>query len=137
MSLGLLFLVAFFWGTSNPLMKRVTADEPGEHAKLSSPIAHMISLFKRHEYLVLFISCDPHRWKFIAAYLYDQAGSMLYYYSLGSTDLSIAVPIANGLTFAVAGITEAIVDKRLPTRATIEGSVLILIGVYVCFSSKQ
>ena len=118
-------------------MKRVTADKPGKHGNVSSPIAHMISLFKRHEYLVLLISCDPHRWKFIAAYLYDQAGSVLYYYSLGSTDLSIAVPIANGLTFAVAGITEAIVDKRLPTRATIEGSVLILIGVYVCFSSKQ
>ena len=76
------------------------------------------------------------RWKFIFAYLYDQAGSMLYYYVLGTTDLSIAVPIANGLTFAVAGLTEAIIDKRIPSRSTIEGSLLILAGVFVCFTSK-
>ena len=62
---------------------------------------------------------------------------MLYYYVLGSTELSTAVPIANGLTFAVAGVTEALLDKRLPTRATLEGSLLILAGVYICFSSKQ
>lgn len=61
---------------------------------------------------------------------------MLYYYALGSSDLSTAVPIANGLTFAVAGITEAIVDKRLPSRATVEGSLLILAGVYMCISGK-
>ena len=73
----------------------------------------------------------------MAAYLYDQAGSMLYYYALGSTDLSLAVPVANGLTFAVAGITEALVDRRLPSRATLEGSVLIIAGVYMCVSGKQ
>jgi drug/metabolite transporter (DMT)-like permease len=73
----------------------------------------------------------------VAAYLYDQAGSMLYYYALGSTDLSLAVPVANGLTFAVAGITEALVDRRLPSRATLEGSVLIIAGVYMCVSGKQ
>ena len=61
---------------------------------------------------------------------------MLYYYALGSSDLSTVVPIANGLTFAVAGITEAVVDKRLPSRSTIEGSLLILAGVYMCISGK-
>ena len=122
MNLPLLILVAFFWGTSNPLMKRVTADDPGKDSSGLSPIAFIITLFKR--------------WKFVAAYLYDQAGSMLYYYVLGSTDLSLAVPIANGLTFAFAGITEAIMDKRFPSRSTIEGSILIVAGVYICYSSK-
>jgi hypothetical protein len=63
-------------------------------------------------------------------------GSMIYYYALGSTELSVAVPVANGLTFAVAGITEAIVDGKIPSRHTIEGSILIIVGAYVCFSSK-
>lgn len=62
---------------------------------------------------------------------------MLYYYVLGQSDLSTAVPIANGLTFAVAGLTEALVDKKVPSRATVEGSILIIVGVYICFSSKQ
>ncbi len=48
----------------------------------------------------------------------------------------MAVPVANGLTFAVAGITEAIVDGKIPSRHTIEGSILIIVGAYVCFSSK-
>ncbi len=118
MNIGLLCLVAFFWGTSNPLMKKVSADDPAKPTGSNSPIMHILSLFKR--------------WKFVLAYLYDQAGSMLYYYALQTTDLSTAVPIANGLTFAVAGMTEAIVDQRLPSRQTIEGTVLILAGVYVC-----
>lgn len=70
----------------------------------------------------------------MAVYLYDQLGSIFYFYALGSTNLSVASPIANGLTFAVAGITEALVDNRFPSRATIEGSVLILSGVYMCLS---
>jgi drug/metabolite transporter (DMT)-like permease len=61
---------------------------------------------------------------------------VLYYYVLGKTDLSVAVPVANGLTFAFAGLTEAILDKRIPSRKTIEGSVLILIGAYIAMSSK-
>ena len=77
------------------------------------------------------------RWKFVAAYLYDQTGSVLYYYALSSTELSVAVPITNGLTFAIAGITESLVDGRIPSRSTLEGSALILLGVYICFSSKQ
>ena len=80
---------------------------------------------------------DHFRWKFIAAFLYDRAGSVIYYYTLGDTDLSIAVPIANGLTFAVAGVTEALVDRRLPSRGTIEGSILILVGAYICFSAAS
>ncbi len=48
----------------------------------------------------------------------------------------MAVPVANGLTFAVAGVTEAIVDGKIPSRYTIEGSILIIIGAYVCLSSK-
>lgn len=135
MNLGLLFLVAFFWGTSNPLMKRVSASDASESKTDLSPFMHIISLFKRYGSFAFAGICL--RWKFIAAYLYDQAGSMLYYYALGSTDLSIAVPVANGLTFAVAGITEALVDRKLPSRATVEGSLMILLGVYVCFSSKQ
>jgi uncharacterized membrane protein len=62
---------------------------------------------------------------------------VLYYYALGSTELSVAVPIANGLTFAVAGVTEAVVDAKLPSKSTLEGIGLILIGVYICLSSKQ
>ena len=122
--LWLLVLVAFFWGTSGPLMKRATADVPRDtnlHSILS-PFALIFGLFSR--------------WKFICAYVYDQAGSALYYYVLGKTDLSTAVPIANGLTFVFSGLTEAIVDKRPPSRSTLEGISLIVAGVYICYYWK-
>ena len=88
---------------------------------------------KYHIHLIL--TCC--RWKFVCAYLYDQAGSMVYYYVLGKSELSTAVLIANGLTFAFAGLAEAIVEKRIPSRATLEGSLLILAGAYIAYSSKQ
>ena len=84
-----------------------------------------------------FVKFTCTRWKFVLAYLYDQLGSIIYYYALGSTELSVAVPIANGLTFAVAGVTEALVDRRIPSRYTIEGSIMIICGAFVCFSSKS
>ena len=119
-----LILVAFFWGTSGPLMKYVTQDVkvPETRIGVLSPFSYIITLFSR--------------WKFILAYIYDQAGSAVYYYVLGRTDLSTAVPIANGLTFVFSGLTEAIVNKRTPSRATVEGISLIVIGVYICYSSK-
>ena len=120
----LLILVAFFWGTSGPLMKHVTVDVPApkSRAGVLSPFYYIMSLFSR--------------WKFILAYIYDQAGSALYYYVLGRTDLSTAVPIANGLTFVFSGLTEAIVKKRIPSRVTVEGILLIVVGVYICYYSK-
>jgi len=105
-------------------MKRASADVPVPVIRegFLSPFSYILSLFAR--------------WKFICAYIYDQAGSALYYYVLGRTDLSTAVPIANGLTFVFSGVTEAIVDKRFPSRNTLEGVVLIIAGVYICYNSK-
>lgn len=130
-----LILVAFFWGTSTPVLKRYSVQVPTDLPS-ASPIHHILSLFKRCVFFDHYVYLVHARWRFLAAYLYDQAGSMLYYYVLGQTDLSTAVPIANGLTFAVAGLTEALLDKRLPSRGTIEGSILILLGVYICFSTS-
>ena len=105
-------------------MKYVTQDVkvPETRIGVLSPFSYIITLFSR--------------WKFILAYIYDQAGSAVYYYVLGKTDLSTAVPIANGLTFVFSGLTEAIVNKRIPSKATVEGISLIVIGVYICYYSK-
>ena len=121
--LALLVLVAFFWGTSSVVMKRASAGSPHDSSQdVSSPFKHIISLFKR--------------WKFICAYLYDQMGSAMYYYVLGRTELSTAVPVANGLTFVFAGLSESLVEKRLPTRSTIEGMLLVVTGAYICYNFK-
>jgi drug/metabolite transporter (DMT)-like permease len=121
--LGWLVLVGFFWGTSGILMRRASCDSTQDRrGEFGSPFTFILSLFKR--------------WKFICAYLYDQTGSALYYYILGKTDLSTAVPIANGLTFVFAGITESLVEKKLPTRGTIEGMILVITGAYICYNFK-
>ncbi len=119
-----LIVVAFFWGTSGPIMKHASAEvhQPRNSNGVFAAFSFILSLFSR--------------WKFICAYIYDQAGSALYYYVLGKTDLSTAVPIANGLTFVFSGLTEAIVDKRFPSRSTLEGVGLIVAGVYICYYSK-
>jgi hypothetical protein len=47
MNLWLLFLVAFFWGTSNPLMKKVTADVKVREMRGNSTFAHIAALFTK------------------------------------------------------------------------------------------
>jgi len=121
--IGWLVLVAFFWGTSGIVMKHASMDSSKKYnSQIGSPFMHLLSLFKR--------------WKFICAYLYDQIGSAMYYYVLGKTDLSTAVPIANGLTFVFAGISESLVEKQLPKRQTIEGMILIITGAFICYNFK-
>mmetsp|Transcript_5575 Transcript_5575/g.5498 ORF Transcript_5575/g.5498 Transcript_5575/m.5498 type:complete len:97 (-) Transcript_5575:57-347(-) len=77
------------------------------------------------------------RWRFLLAYAVNQSGSIGYYYLLGSHDLSIAVPAANSLSFGFTALTEALcLNKTLPDRYTMAGSVLILLGVFLCLYGK-
>jgi hypothetical protein len=48
MNLGLLFLVAFFWGTSNPMMKKVTADLPKDSGQELSFVSHAYQLLRKY-----------------------------------------------------------------------------------------
>ncbi|XP_074236554.1 transmembrane protein 234 isoform X1 [Saimiri boliviensis] len=92
-----LVLVAALWGGTQPLLKRASCGlqrirEPTWARQL---LQEMKTLFLNTEYLMPF--------------LLNQCGSLLYYLTLASTDLTLAVPICNSLAI----IFTLIVGKAL------------------------
>jgi uncharacterized membrane protein len=78
----------------------------------------------------------------------NQSGSVIYFLTLQSADLSLAVPVANSLTFVFTAISGWILGEQLPKRSknlsrfittntrlladTILGVILILAGTTLC-----
>ncbi|XP_011810823.1 PREDICTED: transmembrane protein 234 isoform X3 [Colobus angolensis palliatus] len=92
-----LVLVAALWGTTQPLLKRASAGLQRVHEQTWARqlLQEMKTLFLNTEYLMPF--------------LLNQCGSLLYYLTLASTDLTLAVPICNSLAI----IFTLIVGKAL------------------------
>ncbi|PNI15695.1 TMEM234 isoform 8 [Pan troglodytes] len=92
-----LVLVAALWGGTQPLLKRASAGLQRVHEPTWAQqlLQEMKTLFLNTEYLMPF--------------LLNQCGSLLYYLTLASTDLTLAVPICNSLAI----IFTLIVGKAL------------------------
>jgi glucose uptake protein GlcU len=71
-------------------------------------------------------------------YALNQCGSLLYYWLLASSDLSMAVPLCNALSLVFSCITSYALGERAdqPIRALV-GSALVMIGVAICMSSQE
>ncbi|XP_019515136.1 PREDICTED: transmembrane protein 234 isoform X2 [Hipposideros armiger] len=80
-----LVLVAALWGGTQPLLKRASSrlQQVHEQTWVQQLVQEMKTLFLNIEYLIPFFL--------------NQCGSLLYYLTLASTDLTLAVPISNSL----------------------------------------
>ncbi|XP_036087256.1 transmembrane protein 234 isoform X1 [Rousettus aegyptiacus] len=80
-----LVLVAALWGGTQPLLKRASSrlQQVHEGTWIRQLLQEMKTLFLNIEYLMPFFL--------------NQCGSLLYYLTLASTDLTLAVPISNSL----------------------------------------
>ena len=70
-------------------------------------------------------------------YLINQMGSLLYYKTLASSNLTLSVPICNATAMVFSCITSALLGERVnqPGRAAL-GVFLVLSGVAVCMYSS-
>ncbi|XP_060599715.1 transmembrane protein 234 homolog [Ruditapes philippinarum] len=119
-----LIVVAGFWGATNPFIKR--GSKGIESIKESSP-------FKQFIAELLFLITN---WKYLLPFLINQAGSVLYYITLASADLSLAVPITNSLTFIFTAISGHLLGERIESKKTIIGMLLVVCGVTLCVLDK-
>ncbi|XP_011310845.1 transmembrane protein 234 homolog isoform X2 [Fopius arisanus] len=74
--------------------------------------------------------------KYLVPFSINQCGSLLYVASLGSTDLSLAVPVANSLTFAFTGLAGWFLGEEKPNKITYMGILMILAGTALCCLDK-
>jgi len=122
--------VALIWGLTNPLMKKCSKGIETCASEGTSSSSWISSLFLELKFLFT-------NWQYCLAYLLNQCGSLLYYYTLGQVDLSIASPLTNTLTFIVtylAGILlfgekdeESNIEKKIGLTFVCSGVLLIMI----------
>ncbi|KAI9319003.1 UPF0546 membrane protein [Dichotomocladium elegans] len=110
-----LTLVAICWGATNPLIKAGAAGLDHISQKYPQP--------------------GLHKW-YVLPLVLNLSGSVVYYYTLGQSEMSLAVPITNSLTFLFSLFTGLLLGEELGGRDTWLGMALILSGVLICIASK-
>ncbi|XP_073340409.1 transmembrane protein 234 [Pagrus major] len=119
-----LLLVSVLWGCTNPLLKRGTEgiENVTETSRVSQLLAELKFLFLNLKYLVPFVL--------------NQSGSLVYYYTLSTTDLSLAVPVANSLTFLCTLITGKVLGEEFGGKQAVAGMFLTMAGITLCVISS-
>jgi drug/metabolite transporter (DMT)-like permease len=118
------FLVAFFWGITNPLLKKGSQDmiliqEPSRIRQFMTEWNYMLT-----------------RPKYLFPFLLNQCGSALYYFTLSGSEITLASPISNSLTMLFTLLSGIMLGER-PNGKTVVGVILVMIGIILCVSSKS
>lgn len=119
-----LIAVGILWGATNPFIKKGSAGVENVKAPHSS-----LQLLREVKYL----AC---RWQYMLPFILNQCGSVLYYITLGTSDLTLAVPVANSLTFVTTALCGWAVGEEAPNRSTCFGILLVLCGIALCCLDK-
>ncbi|XP_062850980.1 transmembrane protein 234 [Trichomycterus rosablanca] len=119
-----LFLVAALWGTTNPFLRKGTEgiERVQEGNKVYQFLAEVKFLFLNFKYLVPF--------------LLNQSGSVVFYLTLASTELSLAVPMVNSLSFVFTMFTGKLLGEEFGGKSAVLGMVLTMVGVTLCVISS-
>ncbi|XP_005477203.1 transmembrane protein 234 isoform X2 [Oreochromis niloticus] len=108
-----LLLVSVLWGCTNPFLKRGT--EGIENVTKTSKVAQLLA-----ELRFLFLNI-----KYLVPFLLNQSGSVVYYYTLSTTELSFAVPVANSLTLLCTLLTGKFLGEEIGGKQ--------LLGMFLTF----
>lgn len=116
-----LLLVSVLWGCTNPFLKRGT--EGIENVTKTSKVAQLLA-----ELRFLFLNV-----KYLVPFLLNQSGSVVYYYTLSTTELSFAVPVANSLTLLCTLLTGKFLGEEIGGKQAVVG---MLAGITLCIISS-
>ncbi|XP_076441448.1 transmembrane protein 234 homolog [Babylonia areolata] len=119
-----LLLVAAMWGGTNPFIKR--GSRGVEDIKAESAFQQFVQ-----EFCFLFFNV-----KYLVPFLINQMGSVVYFITLSSADLTLAVPITNSLTFLFTSLAGRLLGEKPESWETYCGLLLVVCGVMLCVYSK-
>uniref|UniRef100_A0A8B9T2U2 Transmembrane protein 234 n=1 Tax=Anas platyrhynchos TaxID=8839 RepID=A0A8B9T2U2_ANAPL len=124
---AVLLLVAALWGSTGPFLRHgrggaggAAAPEPPEAAAGRDPLP---GPQLQGEYMVPF--------------LLNQCGSLLFYLTLASADLSLAVPLCNSLALIFTLVTGRMLGEDIGGKRAMAGMVLTLLGVVLCVAGSM
>ncbi|GAW81900.1 conserved protein, unknown function [Plasmodium gonderi] len=117
MQLTLYLCVGFLWGCTNAYLKKGCSEKKGEKGLLKEMI------------------CMLHNWHIVIPYLLNQLGSLLYYYLLGHSDISLVMPLCNVISFFFTFLTEIIIFNKAFTFKSVIGLSFLSVGLFLCLNS--
>ena len=152
-----LLLVGLLWGGTNPFLREATLKRSGElEDPSSSPTSHpndrtskrfsptrttrTTTLSLRTLWGVL-----SHA-SFYLPFVLNQTGSLVYYLLLGTYEVSVMVPAANGIALLVTALTEFVLcrwrgageeSRAVPHPTEVLGMMLILAGFALCTRAAE
>lgn len=120
-----LLLVGALWGCTNPMIRK-GALEVAENMDPKNDQQFLSAVKKFKNFRV---------W---LPYVLNQAGSVVYYILLASSDLTLAVPICNGLALVFSCLTSVVLGEQVdkPFRAFL-GAALVMLGTALCMITQQ
>ncbi|XP_003471132.2 transmembrane protein 234 [Cavia porcellus] len=74
--------------------------------------------------------------EYLMPFLLNQCGSLLYYLTLASTDLTLAVPICNSLAIVFTLIVGKLLGEDVGGKQAAAGMVLTVTGITLCIMSS-
>jgi multidrug transporter EmrE-like cation transporter len=113
--------VAACWGCTNPLLNK---GGNGISNKDKQP-----GVIGEVTYLLT-------NWRFMAPFVVNQLGSVLYNVVLSMSDVSLAQPLCNSLAMVFTAVTARILGEEPLTVNKVLGMILVCTGVTVCCYSK-
>ena len=119
-----LCIVAFLWGFTNPFIKRA-----GSGIESIQKENYVSQFFAELKFLFT-------NWKYLLPFFINQLGSVVFYITLSSAELSLAVPITNSLTFVFTVLAGTFLGEYIENKDTYIGMVLVTIGVAICVAGK-
>ena len=117
-SVVLVLVTALLWGSTDALMKYFSPPVQHGNASLAS---YFLSLVRSPAYL--------------GCLLTNQAGSVLYYYSLATAPLSLVSPVVNTGKVLVNVSVGRLLGEKL-THRKLAGLSIILLGILLQLSSQ-
>lgn len=118
-------VVGFLWGATNPLIKRGSVG-------IDAIVAD--NKFTR---ILLELKFMVTRWQYILPFLLNQCGSVLYVFALQTSELSVAVPIANSCSFLFTAVAALCLGEKAPRFNGLIGMALIALGISICILAKM
>lgn len=118
-------VVALLWGCTNPLMKQGSAGVETVSTSSTSSTSTP-NLFRRTISELLYLVSN---WRYTVPFLINQSGSVLYYWALSSTTLSVAVPLTNSLTLVITVLVGKLLGEKSQGSLLYLGIILVFIGI--------
>ncbi|KYQ88230.1 hypothetical protein DLAC_11833 [Tieghemostelium lacteum] len=119
-----LVLVGLIWGGTNPLIKRGSEG---------------VSRVQKSNFLLQILFEFYYLWSrlsYAIPMIINLSGSIVFFYTLSQTDISLVVPISNSLTFLFTSVTGLLLGEQTLHFRSYIGMLFVLIGVTICVSSK-